>query len=82
MKWAAWSKENVPEQYTPFAAVACEIIRLQGFTPTPQAVRDRLVATGRDRESIIERHKKYGSSKRTTEQDKQVGQVEKVATRG
>ena len=79
MKWMAWARKHVSEQYAPFAAVACGIIESQGLDPTPEAVRERLRATGRDRETIIERHKRYGSSQRTTEQDKQVGQVEAVA---
>ena len=79
MKWADWARKNVPEQYLPFAAVACGIIAAHGSSPTPEAVRERLRATGRDRESIIERHKKYGSSQRTTKQDQQVGEMEAVA---
>lgn len=82
MKWADWARKNVGEEYLPFAAVACGIIESQGSSPTPEAVRERLRATGRDRQSIIERHKRYGTSKRTTEQDKQVGEVEALAARG
>lgn len=68
-QYTQWAEKNLPDQYRPFVAIACEMMERNGIETTPQSVQQRLAAQGRDRESIIERHKRYGSSKRTPQQD-------------
>ncbi len=62
MQWAA---KNLPNEYQPFVAVAYDMMNRHGIETTPESVRQRLIDSGRDRETLIERHKRYGSTKRT-----------------
>jgi hypothetical protein len=78
-KYINMARKVAPQEYEPFAAVACEIMERHKIKITPESVTARLKALGRDRESIIERHKRYGKAKRTPKQNQQVGQVEKMA---
>jgi len=65
--WEKWAANNLAGEYQPFVAVAYGMIEGTGEKPTPETVRARLVRTGRDRETIIERHRRHGKTKRTTE---------------
>ena len=80
-EYLQWAKRNLPDEYRPFVAVCYEMMKRNGLDTTPETVRQRLASCGRDRNAIIERHRKYGSSKRTAKQDQQVGQVEALAAR-
>ena len=71
--WEKWAANNLPNEYQPFVAVAYGMIEGQGEKPTPETVRARLVSTGRDRETIIERHRRYGKTQGTPKQNQQVG---------
>jgi hypothetical protein len=78
-KYAKMAQRLAPEQYQPFATIACEIMDRHGIPVTHESLVERLKGLGRDREAIIERHKRYGKTKRTAKQDQQVGQVEEMA---
>lgn len=80
-EYMRWAKDKLPNEYQPFVAIAYEMMKRNGLTTTPETVRQRLASCGRDRNAIIERHRKYGSTKRTPQQDQQMGKVEAVATR-
>jgi hypothetical protein len=72
-RYFAMAKKLAPDEYQPFAAVACEIMEKHQIPVTSESIVDRLKAQGRDRESIFERHRRYGKTKRTAEQNQQVG---------
>ena len=55
-----WARGALPDEYPPFAASAALSLKTLGREVTPQMVRQRLVAQGRDAKSIAERAGKYG----------------------
>ena len=67
--YAKWASANLPNQYQPFVAIAYDMMKRHGMPATSETVLQRLKDSGRDRETIIERHRRYGSSKRTPQQN-------------
>lgn len=55
-----WAVEKVPEEHPAMAAVAALSIKLGGKMPTPNAVRRRLKATGRDAETLGGKEEPHG----------------------
>lgn len=54
-----WAKDNLPDEYAPFVAVAYGMIAMTGTAPNKERIMNRLAATSRDRASCVERHKRY-----------------------
>lgn len=54
-----WAEKTLPNEYGPFVAVAYGMIEMTGTNPNKDNVLARLISSGRDRASCIERHKRY-----------------------